>query len=119
MSNDQISEEELNELSMQIILHAGNARAVINEVLMNIEKGNFDETEQKLIDAKKEISLAHAKQTKTIQGEARGVKIPFSLLFAHAQDTLMVVMSEWNITKRFSTLLKDYDARLKKVENQE
>ncbi|WP_278247364.1 PTS lactose/cellobiose transporter subunit IIA [Clostridium botulinum] len=45
-------------------------------------------------------------------------KSPPSVLFAHAQDTLMVVMSEWNTARRFIKLFKQYDARLKKLEGE-
>lgn len=117
MSNDAISETEINELSMKIIMLSGDARAMINEALASVEKGEFDAVDQKLIDAKKEIASAHSKQTKMIQGEARGEKVPFSLLFAHAQDTLMVVMSEWNTANRLVKLFRGYDSRLKKLEN--
>jgi len=110
--------EELSEVSMQIILNAGDARAIIEEVIISIEKGNFDEAEEKMTEAKKKISLAHSSQTKAIQGEAMGEKIPYSVLFAHAQDTLMVVMSELNTTRRFMKLFKQYDERLKKLEGE-
>lgn len=118
MPDYQISEEELNEISMQIILNAGDARAIIDDALISIEKGNFDEADKKLADSKKKISLAHSRQTKLIQAEAGGEKISFSLLFAHAQDTLMIVMSEWNTARRFAKLFKQYDMRLKKLEKE-
>ncbi|EJO5349264.1 PTS lactose/cellobiose transporter subunit IIA [Clostridium botulinum] len=109
--------EELSQISMQIILNAGDARAIIDEALTNVEEGNFIEADEKMIEAKKKISLAHSSQTNAIQGEAMGEKIPSSVLFNHAQDTLMVVMSEWNTAKRFIKLFKNYDARLKKLED--
>ncbi|MBR0599793.1 PTS lactose/cellobiose transporter subunit IIA [Sinanaerobacter chloroacetimidivorans] len=111
-----INETEMNELSMSIIMLAGNARTMVNDALMIVEKGNFDDAYLKLKDAKKEIAAAHSKQTKMIQGEAGGDNIPFSLLFAHAQDTLMVVMSEYNTANRLISLFKVLDSRLKKLE---
>ncbi|EKO1912659.1 PTS lactose/cellobiose transporter subunit IIA [Clostridium botulinum] len=110
--------EELSQISMQIILNAGDARAIIDEALVSIEEGSFDEADEKMTEAKKKISLAHSSQTNAIQGEAMGEKIPPSVLFAHAQDTLMVVMSEWNTARRFIKLFKQYDARLKKLEDE-
>ncbi|SHJ82669.1 PTS system, cellobiose-specific IIA component [Clostridium cavendishii DSM 21758] len=103
--------EQLNEISMQIILNAGDARAIIEEVIVCIEEGNFEEAEEKMSEAKKKISFAHSSQTKAIQGEAMGDKLPYSVLFAHAQDTLMVVMSELNTTRRLMKLFKKYDKR--------
>lgn len=110
--------EQLSEISMQIILNAGDARAIIEEVIVSIEEGKFEEAEEKMAEAKKKISLAHSSQTKAIQGEAMGDKLPYSVLFAHAQDTLMVVMSEWNTTRRFMKLFKKHDERLKKLEGE-
>ncbi|GAE03264.1 hypothetical protein CBO05C_2954 [Clostridium botulinum B str. Osaka05] len=68
--------EELSQISMQIILNAGDARAIIDEALVSIEEGNFDEADEKMTEAKKKISLAHSSQTNAIQGEAMGEKIP-------------------------------------------
>ncbi|MDQ6600586.1 PTS lactose/cellobiose transporter subunit IIA [Bacillus salipaludis] len=116
MTEDVTRENKLNEISMQIILHAGDARVVINEALECVAGSLFKEAEEKLTEAKKKITFAHSSQTKTIQGEALGEKIPFSLLFAHAQDTLMTIMSEWNTAKQLVNLFKVYDARLKKLE---
>lgn len=109
-------DDQLIEISMRIILNAGDARVKINEVLNNIAESDFDQAEDLLTEAKKIISKAHAEQTNTIQGEARGESIKFSLLFAHAQDTLMTVMSELNTAKRFIAVMKKYDERLKVLE---
>ncbi len=111
--------EELNKISMEIILNAGDARAIISEALLSVEKGDFDEIDEKMAEAKKKISLAHSSQTNIIQREAMGKSIYYSLLFSHAQDTLMTVMSEWNTAKHTIKLFKQYDARLKKLEGSE
>jgi cellobiose-specific phosphotransferase system component IIA len=60
----------------------------------------YDQSREKLKTAKAEVVLAHKAQTNVIQGEARGEEHEFSLLFAHAQDTLMTVMSEANIANK-------------------
>ncbi|WP_042147948.1 PTS lactose/cellobiose transporter subunit IIA [Paucisalibacillus sp. EB02] len=116
MSENFAEKKDINEVSMQIILNAGDARMIINEALSCITSSDFEEADTKLKEAKKKISLAHSAQTETIQGEARGEKIDFSLLFAHAQDTLMTIMSEWNTAKQLIQLFKAYDERLQKLE---
>lgn len=116
MLDNNLEEKDINEISMQIIMNAGDARLVIKEALDNIATFNFKEAEQKLIEAKKLITAAHSVQTETIQGEARGEKIEFSLLFAHAQDTLMTIMSEWNTAKQLVHIFGEFDKRLSKLE---
>jgi cellobiose PTS system EIIA component len=107
---------DINEVSMKIILNAGDARLNIKEALDCVATCEFDAAKQKLGESKKKINAAHSAQTETIQGEARGEKIAFSLLFAHAQDTLMTIMSEWNTANHIVRLFEVYDERLKKLE---
>ena len=52
---------------------------------------------------------------KMIQGDIRGgdEKMEYSVLFAHAQDTLMTIQVEINMTKNFLKYAEAMDARLK------
>ena len=47
--------DEMNQVAMQIILHAGNARQVIFEVFDEIGDEHFDHAKELLKEAKKEI----------------------------------------------------------------
>ena len=49
---------------------------------------------------------AHNAQTEVIQGEARGEKTELCLLFIHAQDTLMTIMSELNMAGEMIQMYK-------------
>lgn len=109
--------EALQEVSMQIILGAGNARADIQSALKAAETFDFEAAEEKLAQAKKHMSQAHSVQTETIQQEARGEEIVFSTLFTHAQDHLMTVMSEWNLARNLVRLSRSLDQRIKKLED--
>lgn len=109
--------EELNNISMQIILHAGDARLEITNALKLMEDNQFEEAQEKLKAAKAKIVLAHKSQTETIQKEASGEHQDFSLLFAHAQDTLMTINSEYNIASRLLPILEKIENRLEKLEN--
>ena len=53
-----------------------------------------------------------------IQGDIRGgdEKMIYSVLFAHAQDTLMTIQVEINMTKQLLKLQKANDERFKKLE---
>ncbi len=104
--------------AMSIILHSGDARVACTNALKAIEEGLFLEAENQIQEASAEITKAHKIHTDAIQNEAAGEdKSEYSLLFAHAQDTLMTIMSEINIAKQLIKIFKSYDDRLKKLED--
>jgi len=103
---EKITLEELAAISMNVIMHAGTARDYVFQAVDKASEGEFDEADQLMIEANKEIVIAHKAQTKTLQKEADGVEFPFSPLFAHAQDTMMTVKSEMNIMREMIKLYK-------------
>ena len=84
-----------------------------------IAKGNLDEAKALLKEADKVQSAAHNVQTEMIQGDIRGgeEKMGYYVLFAHAQDTLMSIQVEINMTKSMLKIAKNYEARLAALEN--
>lgn len=109
-------EEEENELipvAMQIILHAGDARNKITEALRCAEKFDFVQSETAMKEAEREITLAHNAQTEIIQNEASGISYGFSLLFSHAQDTLMTIHSEIRMAKEMVKILELMSEKIK------
>ena len=109
--------EETVQSAMSIILNAGDARVACKEALDAIATGNFDEAEEKMKVAHEKITAAHKVQTDAIQGETRGESSEYSLLFAHAQDTLMTIYSEINIAKQLIKIFRNYGKRLAELEN--
>ncbi|CAM3206754.1 PTS lactose/cellobiose transporter subunit IIA [Paenibacillus taichungensis] len=101
--------EALSLISMQMIMHAGDARKGIMEALISCEESNYDRANELLEEAKKSMTKSHRMQTETVQKEASGEEPLFSLLFAHAQDTLMTVKSEYELTKRLIRVFKRFD----------
>ncbi|TDW26321.1 PTS system cellobiose-specific IIA component [Breznakia blatticola] len=95
--SEQMKENELISVAMQIILHAGDARIRIQEALKHGKELDFEAARKSLVEAKECIRLAHQSQTEVIQNETRGMVYEPSLLFNHAQDTLMTIMSENNM----------------------
>lgn len=94
-------EEQMNPLimsAMNILTHAGDARMLAKQALEAVQQFDFAKAEEVLAEAKKEITEAHSAQTEIIQNEARGVKYEYSMLFNHAQDTLMTINSEIELT---------------------
>jgi PTS system cellobiose-specific IIA component len=86
---------------MQIILHAGNAKILADEAFKLAKGENFEAAYERIQAANDEgILKAHRSQTQVIQEEAQGVVHEPSLLFNHAQDHLMTIMSEVRMTKQ-------------------
>ncbi|MFV0381983.1 MAG: PTS lactose/cellobiose transporter subunit IIA [Breznakia sp.] len=111
---DVIEGNELVEVAMQIILHAGDARIKLEEALKYLKEMDFTKAKEVLIEAEECIRLAHLSQTKVIQDETRGRSYDSSLLFNHAQDTLMTVMSEGKITKQMIEVFEVFYQACKK-----
>lgn len=109
--------EETIQSAMTIILFAGDARAACMQALAAIAMNDYDTAHNEIKKATQEITKAHKAQTDEIQDEAAGVREgEYSLLFTHAQDTLMTVMSEINIAKHIIKISESFDKRLKNLE---
>lgn len=93
------TENELLTVAMQIIIHAGNGRTKAQEAITAAKKMEFAAAKEHLKEAKENILLAHKAQTEVIQNEARGHNYESCLLFTHAQDHLMTITSEVNMTR--------------------
>lgn len=108
--------EQRVEDAMSIILHAGDARVRCKEAMDAIAAADIDKAKVHLQMAQDEIVEAHKIQTEVIQGEMRGENAQYSLLFAHAQDTLMTINSEINMTKQMIHVFEQYENRISKLE---
>ena len=107
-------ENELISVAMQIILHAGDARVKVREGLQEAKRFDFEKAEALMEEAEKAFVLAHKAQTEIIQNEASGESYEFSLLFAHAQDTLMTIHSELRMAKEMVDILKIIEEKTKR-----
>lgn len=109
-------DEKTVQSAMEIILNAGDARLKNKEALEAVAQGDLAAAREKMAEAHAKITEAHRVQTDAIQGEAAGEKMEYSLLFTHAQDTLMTINSEITITKQLVSVFEAYDARLAALE---
>lgn len=110
--------EKIINSAMSIILHAGDARIACKKALDAVEQFNFEEADLNMKLATQEITKAHQVQTDAIQDEAAGEsESTYTLLFAHAQDTLMTVYSEINIAKQLIKIFKTLDTRITNLED--
>jgi PTS system cellobiose-specific IIA component len=112
-------DERVITAAMGIIMHAGDARLLIYEALTAISGNDYDSATEKLKEAQKKMTEAHKIQTDMIQGEARGEGIGYSLLFTHAQDTLMTIYSELNLAKQLYKMFESFEQRISKLEKGE
>ncbi len=103
---DESHIDQMNRLSMNIILSAGNARDFYNEALDNAEAGTMEGCEALLKKAEKEIIEAHKIQTRMIQEAIEQERPDMPVLFIHAQDTLMTVDSEFRMVNRMINLYR-------------
>ena len=99
--SEQNTQPALVSAAMGIILHAGDARNYAKQAREAMREMNFTEARSLLETAKKEIAEAHRAQTEIIQNEARGICYEYSMLFNHAQDTLMTIISDINAFAAF------------------
>ncbi|HEY0222685.1 MAG TPA: PTS lactose/cellobiose transporter subunit IIA [Lactovum miscens] len=103
----KIEKEKLYLLSMNVILHAGNAKEFIFQAIHKAQEGDFESCNLLMQEANSEIVLAHKLQTETLQKEAEGLDFPYSPLFVHAQDTLMTTKSEIDLMKEIIQIYKE------------
>ena len=107
------------EQSMNIIMSAGDARLKASEAVDAIAEGRLDDAKTLLKEADKLQAKAHNIQTDMIQGDIRGgdEKMGYFVLFAHAQDTLMTIQVEINMTKAMLKIAQKYEERIAALES--
>lgn len=89
-------DDELTTIAMQIILAAGDARNKASEAVDRLLADEEDAVDALIAEARADLQEAHRAQTGVIQAEAAGTKHEITLLFVHAQDTLMTITTEVN-----------------------
>lgn len=110
-------DNKLIPVAMQIILHAGDARTKANQALDAVEVNDYEKATELIKEARENIAQAHQAQTDIIQGEAAGEVYDPCLLFTHAQDTLMTIMTEVNLTERLIQLFNGLNSRFEALEH--
>ncbi|MFA9378309.1 MAG: PTS lactose/cellobiose transporter subunit IIA [Lachnotalea sp.] len=98
--------EEMNTQAMEIIVNAGNGRTLLNKALEALYEGDEDVYNSYMEAAKKEMVAAHVAQTNVLQSTITDEEIKPNILFTHAQDTLMTIMSEMNIAKHLAKIVR-------------
>lgn len=102
----EISQDQYDELVMNLVVEGGNARSLAMEAIQEAKKGNIDQAEKLLADCGEALNNAHHVQTDLIQAEVRGEHIPVMLLMVHAQDHLMDAMVVRDMATEFVEFYK-------------
>lgn len=92
-------EQDINMVAMKVIMSACTGRDKVDEALASMADSNFAKAKALLEEADEHLLKAHVAQTQMIQSQAAGEDTEYSLLFIHAQDTLMTSNSEMRIAK--------------------
>ena len=93
-------------VAMGVILNAGDARVFIDKAMDALAELDVEAAEGYLGRAEEKILAAHRSQTNAIQREASGETMDFSVLFVHAQDTLMTIAAELHMAKKMLPIVK-------------
>lgn len=97
---------DINVIAMEVIMNAGDGRDKIDEALDAMAKGQLDRVDDLLAEAEALIVKAHNAQTEVIQSQVSGENMEYSLLFVHAQDTVMTITTELRMTQKLLPIVK-------------
>ena len=98
--------KDIDAVAIEVVMNAGDGRMKIDEALAAMASAELDKAESLLKEAEELIVKAHNAQTEVIQSQVAGESMEYSLLFIHAQDTIMTVNTEFRITKKMLPILK-------------
>lgn len=97
---------DINKAAMEVILNAGNGREKVDQALEEMAKFNFEQVKVLLEEAEGMVLKAHVAQTKVIQSQVSGEDTEYSLLFIHAQDTIMTINTELRMAQKMMPIFQ-------------
>ena len=102
----------MEEMIMNIILNAGDARSKSLIAFKRAREYNFEEAKKLMKEANESLTLAHKAQTQMIQKEVSGDTQAVTLLMVHAQDHLMTAMAIKDMASEMIAFTEEIDKRL-------
>ncbi|MHC1684256.1 MAG: PTS lactose/cellobiose transporter subunit IIA [Clostridiaceae bacterium] len=97
---------DMEGIVFEIISCAGAAKSFVFEALSEAREGNFDEADNLIGSAKKELLKAHDIQNQLIFQESSGNEIPIKLIVVHAEDHLMAAILAKDLAEEMVNLYK-------------
>ena len=115
-----ITNSEMSEISLNIIIKAGNARAIAAEAVDLARKGKFAEAEEQITAAELEMNEAHQAQTEMLIKNARAVTngedaLMPDILMVHAQDHFNAALLSIDNGRAFIALYEEIDSLKKRL----
>lgn len=108
-------DDKVVQVAMQIVISAGDARNAAGKALDCVAAFDFAGAKEHMEEANNHICAAHNAQTEMIQSEIAGTEtFSPSMLFSHAQDTLMTVMSEIHLTDKMIAVFESFNNKIEK-----
>ncbi len=101
----------MEQLIMNIIMTAGDAKSLCMEALQNAREKCFDEAHKLLEEANERILDIHRLQTTLMQRECSGEKIEYSVLLVHSQDHLTNAMITYDLANEFIAFMEETNNR--------
>ena len=105
-----MEKDAIQQIAFQIISAAGVAFDYFYKSLEAARSGDFKEAEKMIASGDRELSKAHHSQTEFLSAEARGDDIEYSVIMAHAQDSLMTTILFERVVKEFIILYQDKES---------
>lgn len=96
----------LEEIIMELVVNSGAARSAAMGAIEDAKNGEFEQSYEKIADAKEKINKAHAYQTELMTKEANGEKQEMSLIMVHGQDHLMTALLAIDMAEQMIELYK-------------
>lgn len=83
---------DLEEVVMELIINAGQARSLAYAALKQAKEGKFEQAQALMASSRLALNEAHHVQTQLIEEDQGSGKTRVSLVLVHAQDHLMTAM---------------------------
>lgn len=104
--------DTINEKAMEMIVKAGAGRTAVNRAMNALLEEDFEQYDALIKEAKQSLKEAHEAQTDVLSGTIADPEYSPNILFTHAQDTMMTIMSELNVAQQIA---KVYNKLLEKI----
>lgn len=97
--------------SFEIILHAGNAKALVLQSMEAAEHGDFEKARALVDDANQEVLEAHEQHKSLLVQLANGEKVEVDLMMVHAEDHLNSANEEILLAKHLIKLYQKLEEK--------
>jgi len=111
MDSSEQEKMDFEEQVMGIIINSGEARSLSYKALALAKKGEFEQAEAKMEEARLAANAAHLVQTQLIEADMGEGKTTMTLIMVHAQDHLMTSMLARELIKELIDLHRTVAAK--------